>query len=88
MRGPARSWLRRLFRRIGRGPMTKLTVKVIVAMLGIGSIAALVSGAPAHSDQMQLRSGWVCNAYGHGGEKHASRPVTGEREATRLRHQD
>ena len=63
--------------------MTKLTVKVIVAMLGIGSTAALVSGAPAHSDQMQLRSGWVCNTYGHGGEKHASRPVTGEREATR-----
>ena len=35
--------------------MTKLTVKVIVAMLGIGSTAALVSGAPAHSDQMQVR---------------------------------
>ena len=63
--------------------MTKVTVKVIVARLAIGAPAALIGGASARSDQRRRALVGCANAYGHGGENHVSRTVTGEREATR-----
>ncbi len=68
--------------------MTDASMKLIVAVLSLGSAAVLTNEASEHSAGGQVPKGWICNAYGYGGPRNTWSTVTGARAASQPAAED
>jgi hypothetical protein len=68
--------------------MARDGMKLGLALLVVGTVAALTGEARAHSQAAAAHGSWVCNTYGYGGSRNQWRTVTGQHYVSRVEARD